>query len=207
MVDILKNGTNQVVVCPLVDSNYSLITGVVTPSRINLIINGGSDVDITSTATLVYSANAGGYKLTIPSSALSGVTDTAKYQICIKGTGFQNYNIDGIIWIPQTTFATASNLSNVPTAVWENATRTLTAIPAGTPTAAQNAAAVLASTIRTGRTVSESLRILEIFCCGTVAGLTAGEGSPVTITLSGVGSIAFTVDPNENRVLSSVSLV
>jgi hypothetical protein len=37
--------------------------------------------------------------------------------------------------------------------------------------------------------------------------LTAGEGSPVTITLSGVGSIAFTVDPNENRVLSSVSLV
>jgi hypothetical protein len=74
------------------------------------------------------------------------------------------------------------------------------------PTAAENAAALLAATIRTGRSVAESLRILEIMLNGTVTGLSSGEGSPVTFTL-GSSSVVFTVDDDGNRTLSSVTLV
>jgi hypothetical protein len=137
------------VVCPLVDSSYTLVTTIVTPTRINLIINNGSDVDLTSTATLTYSANAGGHKLVIPASALSAVTDTAKYEICIRGSGFNNYNLDGLIRLPQSTYATAASISalnNVSTAqVLTQVQSALNSYDAPTKTELDNSVAPLAT--------------------------------------------------------------
>jgi hypothetical protein len=98
MADIIKNSTDQMVVCPLSDTNYDLVTATVTSLTINMIINNGSDVNLVSAgATLVYSSSAGGHKLVIPAAS---ITASGRYEICIKGSNIRNYNLDGLIFLP-----------------------------------------------------------------------------------------------------------
>jgi hypothetical protein len=81
------------VVCPIVDNYYQLVTDEVTVISIYISVNGVKS-NITSTATLSYDADLGGQKLTIPVSA---ITATGRFTLCIKSGGNQNYNLDGLI--------------------------------------------------------------------------------------------------------------
>lgn len=109
MADLIKDDTtDQMVVCPLVDADYALVTTAITTPTITLIINNGSDVDLSSTATLSYSESMGGHKLVIPAAA---ITATGRYCLCIQASGIQNYNLDGLIVSPQSSFATAASIS------------------------------------------------------------------------------------------------
>jgi hypothetical protein len=107
MADIIKDDTNQMVVCPLVDTDNNLVTSV-TSATVYMVVNNGTETNITSTATLTYSANMGGFKLVIPAAAISAA---GRYEMCIKGANIQNYNLDGLIRLPQSNFATASSIS------------------------------------------------------------------------------------------------
>lgn len=107
MADLIKDNTDQMVVCPLVDTDWALVTSAVSDLAINLIINNGSDVDLSESATLTYSATAGGHKLVIPAAA---ITARGRYTCTISGSNIQNYILDGLIYeedpIPSTTNVT-----------------------------------------------------------------------------------------------------
>jgi len=95
MADIIMDGTDQMIVCPLVDAEWAAVTAAVTDLAINLIINNGSDINlVTAGATLTYSATAGGHKLVIPHAS---ITATGRYTAKISGTNIQNYVLDGLI--------------------------------------------------------------------------------------------------------------
>ncbi|MFZ2499541.1 hypothetical protein [Methanosarcina sp.] len=96
MEDIIKDGTNQMVVCPLVNSAWEAVTDAVTGLSINFIINNGSDVALST--TLLYSASAGGHKLIIPHE---NITATGRYTCIIKGSNIRDYILDGLIVLPQ----------------------------------------------------------------------------------------------------------
>jgi hypothetical protein len=245
MADIIKDDTNdQMIVCPITDTGYVLIESTVTPTSIYWSINNGSDVNLISAgATLTYDENLGGQKLVIPHAA---ITATGRYCLCIKSTDNANYNLDGLIKLPESSFATASSISalnnisqaqvltQVGTGLTNYGAATATNVTNATsplataanlttvdsvvdsiktvtdaldvPTTTEIATAILGASIRTGRTVSQLLRIIEIILDGTITGLTSGSGSPVTITGADGSTVSFTIDENGNRAISSVNL-
>lgn len=83
----------------------------------------------------------------------------------------------------------------------------LTTISTSIPTTSEIASAILAASIRSGRTVSQVLRIIEIMLAGSDSGLTSGTGSPVTFTGADNSTIEFTVDSNGNRGTPTITLV
>jgi hypothetical protein len=246
MADIIKDDiTDQMVVCPITYINYDLVTSTVTPTSIYWSINNGSDVNLISAgATLTYDENLGGQKLVIPHAA---ITATGRFCLCIKSTGNQNYNLDGLIKLPESSFATAASISalnnisqaqvltqvgtgltNYGAATVTNVTNATSPLATATnlatvdsvvdsiktvtdaldvPTTTEIANAILGASIRTGRTVQQAFRIIEIILTGTITGLTNGSGSPLTFTGADGSTVSFTIDGNGNRAISSVNLV
>lgn len=279
MADIIMNGTDQVVVCPLVDTNWAAVTTAVSDLAINMIINGGSDVDlVTAGATLTYSAAAKGHKLVFPHASISA---TGRYTCTITGTNIQTYILDGLIigdsshvisptvaynqvvkttkihpiqiknlvtgeletsitgatykyringgtetvfspspdpslsysntmmsfllTVPSTLAATAYDTVEINCSCIEGeGLLVVNVVPDSTTTSPVD---FLSTTIRPGRSVAETLRILEIMLGGTVTGLTNGLGSPVTFTGADGSTVIFVVDENGNRAISSINLV
>jgi hypothetical protein len=191
-----------VVPCVTDDGTFTLVTEAITGLAINFIINNGSDVDLSS-ASFSYSATAKGHKLIITAATLSGVTDTSSFKCTITGTGIRDNVLEGMIWFPQSTYATVANLTTANSNISDIKTVT---DALDVPTTTEIATAVLGASIRTGRTVLQLLRIIEIILDGTVTGLTSGSGSPVTFTGVDGSTVVFTVDANGNRAISSVNL-
>lgn len=91
-VELLKNDTDQMIVIPLFDENGDQYTGSVTNLGVNFILNGGTDVTLSTTC--VYSATAGGHKLTIPSA---NITALGKYSACVTGDEIGTVLLDGLV--------------------------------------------------------------------------------------------------------------
>ena len=89
---LLKNDTDQMIVIPLFDENGDQYTGSVTNLVVNFILNGGTDVTLSTTC--VYSATAGGHKLTIPSA---NITALGKYSACVTGDEIGTVLLDGLV--------------------------------------------------------------------------------------------------------------
>lgn len=89
---LLKNDTDQMIVIPLFDENGDQYTGSVTNLGVNFILNGGTDVTLSTTC--VYSATAGGHKLTIPSA---NITALGKYSACVTGDEIGTVLLDGLV--------------------------------------------------------------------------------------------------------------
>jgi hypothetical protein len=156
-------------VCPIVDDNYALVTETITPTSIYWIVNGGAEVDLLAAgATMEYSANLGGQKLTIPAAAITG---TGRYCLCIQGTGIQNYNLDGLIVLPAIAAPTTSEIvTAIDSDIIEGSftriqiERIIAAVLAGTRANADNVdtftgldgstSRLVASVSSTGRTIS-----------------------------------------------------
>ena len=90
--NIMKDGTAQTIVVPLFDSNGEQYTGTITNLGVIFILNGGSDVTLSTTCT--YSATAGGHKLIIPSA---DITAHGKYSACVTGDEIGTVLLDGLV--------------------------------------------------------------------------------------------------------------
>jgi hypothetical protein len=181
LADIVKNGTNQVLYCPIINTSYNVVTSNVTATSIWIDING-TKTDITSSVSaLTYDSNLGGQKLVIPSSL---ITATGRYTLCIKSAGNQPYILDGLIFngvaldgVNGTTLNT--NIANIPTAV----TTTL-----------------LGTTVEGSYSYAEMLRIL----LAVIAGDTSVDGLTVTHTgLDGATARLVALATSSGRHVSS----
>lgn len=154
--------------------------------------------EVATGATAVWNSNMGQYLITIPAAYVpaSGIFD-----VCVRGSDIDDVLIRLQVNTGDAQLTAIKAITDL---------LTLAAINAEVDTAISDAAlpnAFLTAAIRSGGTVSQVLRIIEIMLDGSVTGLTSGSGSPVTFTGADGSTVAFTVDANGNRAISSVNLV
>jgi hypothetical protein len=174
---IYEDGTDQYVVFRATATDYTAFTGE-------------NDGDVLPSAIVVFSE----YKqdhVSIESPTVTWDATVGAWKAVIPAA---NITQIGTAWL------TISATDMVPVSIELTVSSTT-----GYPTVTEISDGVLAANYRTGRTITDLYKLIEIMVLGTVSGLANGTGTNITFTSADGSYVTFAVDGNGNRIFSTYS--
>lgn len=179
MAKIYNDGTDQYVLFRATATDYTAFTGT-------------NDGDPLPSAIIVFSE----YKkehVSLESPTITWDSTVGAWKAVIPA---ESVTQDGQAWI------TISATDMIPVSI-ELSVSSISEYP----TVAEITQGIFGNNYRSGRTLTDLYKLMEIMLLGTVSGLTNGTGTNITFTGADGSYIIFSVDANGNRVFSSYSLV